>query len=139
MTISKIGKLAMLGVAAGFTLVSATGFAAGASRADSVDAADAISASLERVDSIVMLRGPHSWQAIDDDTVIIWATAFDPYLVELAFKSHDLRFAHVIGVTQSGSRVYAKFDAVKVGGFRYPIDSIYKMSREEARNLARRT
>jgi hypothetical protein len=139
MTISKIGKLAMLGAAAGLTLLSAAGFAAGARRADSVDTADASSASLERVDSIVMLRGPHSWQAIDDDTVILWATAFDPYLVELAFKSHDLRFAHVIGVTQSGSRVYAKFDAVKVGGFRYPIDSIYKMTREEARSLTRGT
>lgn len=139
MTMFKIGKLAVLGVAAGLTLVSATGFARGARTAANVDT-DAIVASLERVDSIVMLgRSPHSWHAIDDDTVIIWATAFDPYLVELAFKSHDLRFAHVIGVTQSGSRVYAKFDAVKVGGFRYPIDSIYKMTREEARSLTRGT
>jgi uncharacterized protein DUF6491 len=133
-------KLAVLGLAAGLTLLSATGFAASARRAASADSAeaDALAASLERVDSIVVFsRGPHSWQVIDDDTVIIWATAFDPYLVELAFRSPDLRFAHVIGVTQMGSRVYAKFDAVKVGGFRYPIDSIYKMSREEARSLAR--
>jgi IS4 transposase len=140
MTKSKIGKLAVLGLAAGLTLLSATGFAAGARRASGADSAeaDALAASLERVDSIVVFsRGPHSWQAIDDDTVIIWATAFDPYLVELAFRSPDLRFAHVIGVTQMGSRVYAKFDAVKVGGFRYPIDSIYKMTREEARGLAR--
>ena len=142
MTMSKIGKLAVLGVAAGLTLLSATGFAAGArtvDRAARAAAADALTASLDSVDSIVMLARPHSWQVIDDDTVIIWATAFDPYLVDLAFKSQDLRFAHVIGVTQSGSRVYAKFDAVKVGGFRYPIDSIYKMTREEARNLARGT
>jgi hypothetical protein len=133
-------KLAVLGVAAALTLLSATSFAAGARRpvgANSAEA-DALAASLERVDSIVVFsRGPHSWQAIDDDTVIIWATAFDPYLVELAFRSPDLRFAHAIGVTQMGSRVYAKFDAVKVRGFRYPIDSIYKMSREEARSLAR--
>ena len=85
-----------------------------------------------------MLTRPHSWQVIDEDTVVVWATPFDPYLVELAFKSHDLKFAHVIGITQVGSRVYAKFDAVKVGGFRYPIDSIYKMTREEARNLVAR-
>jgi hypothetical protein len=45
----------------------------------------------------------------------------------------------VIGITQFGSRVYAKFDAVKVGGFRYPIENIYKMTREEARNLTRGT
>jgi len=75
----------------------------------------------------------------DDDTVIVWATAFDPYLVELAFRSPDLRFAEVIGVTQFGSRVYAKFDAVTVAGFRYPIASIYKISREEARNFTRGT
>ncbi len=93
----------------------------------------------EQVDSIPMLTRPHSWQVIDDDTVIVWATPFDPYLVELAFKSHDLKFAQVIGITQFGSRVYARFDAVKVGGFRYPIDSIYKMTREEARNLVRGT
>ena len=54
--------------------------------------------------------------------------------MELAFPSHDLRWAHAIGVTSVGSRVYAKFDAVKIGGFRYPIDSIYKLTREEARN-----
>ena len=59
--------------------------------------------------------------------------------MELAFKSHDLKFSQVIGITQVGSRIYAKFDAVTVRGFRYPIDSIYKMTREEARNLVRGT
>ena len=72
-----------------------------------------------------------------DDRVNGLKAGGDDYLVKLAFKSNDLRFAQVIGLTQFGSRVYAKFDAVKVGGFRYPIDSIYKMSREEARDLAR--
>ena len=137
MTKSNISGLAVLGVAAVLTLSSAAGFAAGARSAN--PAAAMAAASLERVDSIPMLTRPHSWQAIDDDTVVLWATPFDPYLVELAFKSHDLKFAQVIGVTQVGSRVYAKFDAVKVGGFRYPIDSIYKMTREEARNLVRGT
>ena len=93
----------------------------------------------EEVDSIPMLNRPHSWQVIDEDTVVIWATAFQPYLVELAFGSPDLRFSQVIGVTQFGSRVYAKFDAVRVGGFRYPIANIYKMTREEARDLVRGT
>ncbi len=139
MTNSNISRLAALGVAAGLTLLSATSFAAEARTEARASAADALQASLERVDSIPMLTRPHSWHAIDDDTVIIWATAFAPYLVELAFESHDLRFAQVIGITQVGSRIYAKFDAVKVGGFRYPIDSIYKMTREEARSLVRGT
>jgi hypothetical protein len=134
MSTSIIRKLAAAAVAAGLTVITGTSFAAASSEARVAD-----TAAFEQVDSITMLRGPHSWQVIDDDSVIVWATAFDPYLVELKFRSPDLKFAHVIGLTQFGSRVYARFDAVQVGGFRYPIDSIYKMSREEARNLARGT
>jgi hypothetical protein len=130
---SIVRKLAALVLAAGLTAGSAASFAAAARQGN------AETQAFEQVDSIPMLTRPHSWQVIDDDTVIVWATAFDPYLVELAFKSHDLKFAEVIGITQVGSRVYAKFDAVRVGGFRYPIDSIYKMTREEARNLVRGT
>jgi hypothetical protein len=134
MSKSIIRKLAVLSLAASLTAGSSASFAA-------VDAAvtETVGPVFEQVDSIPMLTRPHSWQVIDEDTVVVWATPFNPYLVELAFKSHDLKFAHVIGLTQFGSRVYAKFDAVKVGGFRYPIDSIYKMTREEARNLVRGT
>ena len=131
MSTSIVRRLAAVGLAAGLTALASVSFAAAYSQARIETPA------FEEVDSITMFRGPHSWQVLDEDTVILWATPFDPYLVELAFKSHDLRFADVIGVTQFGSRVYAKFDAVKVGGFRYPIDSIYKVSRDDARNLAR--
>jgi hypothetical protein len=117
--------------AALLTLAIGKTFAAATNR----PAADAEDLGLEQVDSIPMVRRPYSWNAIDEDTVIVWATARDPYLVELAFESRDLKFSHVIGITQFGSRIYAKFDAVTVGGFRYPIDSIYKMTREEARSL----
>jgi hypothetical protein len=136
---SIIGRLATLGAVAGLTLSAGTGLAAGAPTTTQIAPSTRVAPAFERVDSIPMLTRPHSWQVIDDDTVIVWATAFDPYLVELAFKSYDLKFAQVIGITQFGSRVYAKFDAVNVGGFRYPIDSIYKMTREEARNLVRGT
>jgi hypothetical protein len=135
MSKSVIGKLAVLGALAGLTLGAATGFA----REANAPSATTAFPGFEQVDSIPMLTRPHSWQVIDDDTVIVWATPWDPYLVELAFRSHDLKFSQVIGITQVGSRIYAKFDAVKVGGFRYPIDSIFKMTREEARNLVRGT
>ena len=135
MSKSVIAKLVALGAVAGLTLGAASGFA----RDANAPTESTLVSGFEQVDSIPMLMRPHSWQVIDDDTVIVWATPFDPYLVELAFKSHDLKFAHVIGITQFGSRIYAKFDAVKVDGFRYPIDSIYKMTREEARSLARGT
>jgi hypothetical protein len=49
-----------------------------------------------------------------------------------------MRYVQHIGVTQSTSRVYAKFDALQIRGFRYPIASIYKLTREEARNLTSR-
>jgi hypothetical protein len=137
MSKSSIAKLATVGLAAGLTLGSGVSFARGADQG--AVQGNVAQPAFEEVDSIPMLTRPHSWQVIDDDTVVVWATPFDPYLVELAFKSHDLKFAQVIGITQFGSRVYARFDAVKVGGFRYPIDSIYKMTREEARNLVRGT
>jgi len=131
MSKSFMRKLAALSLAAGLTAGSSASFAA-------VDAkATEAQTGFEQVESIPMLTRAHSWHAIDDDTVVVWATPFDPYLVELAVKSHDLKWAQAIGITQFGSRVYAKFDAVKVGGFRYPIDSIYKLTREEARNLVR--
>ena len=82
-----------------------------------------IAPEAEQVDSFTMLTRPHSWNALDDDTVIVWASPFKPYLVELAFPSHDLRWDHVIGLTSVGSRVYAKFDSVRFGGFRYPIEA----------------
>ncbi|HUQ51310.1 MAG TPA: DUF6491 family protein [Gammaproteobacteria bacterium] len=134
MSKSFIAKIAAVGLAAGLTVGSSASFARSAD-----SQIDANQPAFEQVDSIPMLTRPHSWQVLDEDSVIVWATPFDPYLVELAFKSHDLKFAEVIGITQFGSRVYARFDAVKVGGFRYPIDSIYKMTREEARNLVRGT
>lgn len=126
----RIGTLATLGAVASL-LVFGPSLAATA-----VTSADL---GYEEVESIPVLTRPYSWQALDDDTVIVWATRRDPYLVELAFESHDLKFSQVIGITQFGNRIYAKFDAVTVGGFRYPIDSIYKLSREEARNLVRGT
>jgi hypothetical protein len=91
----------------------------------------------EAVDSFSMLTRPWSWHALDDDTVIVWTTPFQPYLVKLSFPSNDLKWVEHIGLTSVGSRVYAKFDSVQVRGFRYPIHAIYKMSREEARNLER--
>ncbi len=92
----------------------------------------------EQVDSFVMFGHPYSWSPIDDRTVVLWATPFEAYLVRIAYPTHDMRYVQHIGVTSSTSRVYAKFDALQIRGFRYPIDSIYKLTREEARNLTSR-
>lgn len=90
-------------------------------------------AGLEQVDSIPALTRLHSWRAVDERRLIVWATAFSPYLVELQWPSHDLRFARAIEVTSFGSRVHARFDAVQIDGIRYPISRIYRLEREEAR------
>jgi hypothetical protein len=91
----------------------------------------------EQVDKIPLLTHPYSWDVIDDQTVIIWATRYQPYLVKLAYKvpAHELRFAHVIGVTSYGSQVSAGVDSLRVDGLVYQIDSIHKLTKEEAQGL----
>jgi hypothetical protein len=93
----------------------------------------------QAVDSFPILSRLHDWQVIDDKTVIVWATPWQPYLVQLKYPSHDLPFVQAIGITSLGDRVYARFDSLKVAGFRYPIDNIYKMTKEEAKELARQS
>lgn len=93
----------------------------------------------QAVDSFPILSRLHDWQVIDDKTVIVWATPWQPYLLQLKYPSHDLPFVQAIGVTSLGDRVYARFDSLKVRGFRYPIDNIYKMTKEEAKELARQS
>jgi hypothetical protein len=91
------------------------------------------------VDSFPILSRLHDWQVIDDKTVILWATPWQPYLVQLKYPSHDLPFVQTIGITSLGDRVYARFDSLRVAGFRYPIDNIYKMTKQEAKELARQS
>ncbi|HVS22386.1 MAG TPA: DUF6491 family protein [Gammaproteobacteria bacterium] len=111
--------------------------AAASEGASSEGSAEDQAPAYEPVDSFVIFTRPYSWNPVDDHTVVIWTTAFTAYLVELAFPSNDMKFVQAIGVTSSGSRVYAKFDAVQIRGFRYPIKNIYKLSRAEAKNLTR--
>jgi len=140
MSYAKFGRWVRLGAVAGLTLGLGLATAGASARpAAAPSAAQQEPPPYEAIDSFPVLTHLHSWHAIDEDTVIVWATPFQPYLVELAFPSHDLRFAEVIGITSVGNRVYAGFDSLRVAGFRYPINSIYKMTREEARNLVRQS
>jgi len=91
--------------------------------------------SYEPVDSIPALVRLHSWHAIDDDTLIVWATPFKPYLVELTRPSPDLKFANVIGVSEFAGRVHSRFDTVYIRGIHYRIGEIYELSREQAKAL----
>jgi hypothetical protein len=137
---AKGNKLVSLAAAAALTFGSAGLSSVASARASGEGASAEGSAAdqapaYEPVDSFVIFTRPYSWQPVDDHTVVLWTTAFTPYLVELAFPSHDMKFVQAIGVTSSGSRVYAKFDSLQIRGFRYPINNIYKLSRGEAKNL----
>jgi hypothetical protein len=135
-------KLMVIAAAAalafGASAVTTDARAHSAATNENAAAAADLAQAYEQVDSFVMWNHPYSWSPIDDQTVVLWPTAFEAYLVRIAYPSHDMKFVQHIGVTQTTSRVYAKFDALQIRGFRYPIDSIYKLSRDEAKNLTSR-
>ena len=89
-----------------------------------------------RVDSVPAGR-LHGFSVISEDTLIVWTTPRKPYLVRLFRPSRELKFATAIGVTSFGNRIHARFDAVEVNGFSYPIREIYQLSRDEAKTLGR--
>lgn len=89
----------------------------------------------EPVDVIPALLGFWDFDVIDNDTLILWTTPFRPYLVELAYPSPDIRFAHAIRVESATKLVHARFDSVRIRGLRYPIAEIFKVTRDEARRL----
>ena len=93
------------------------------------------SASYQAVDSFSTLGGLHSFRPIDNSRLIVWRTAFEPYLIELDFPSVDLRFSEGVAIESTTSRVFSRFDTVTIRGIKYPIGAIYKLSREQARAL----
>ena len=121
-------KRILIGMIAAFGVMTAVQ-AAPASR-DVVIAVD-----LEPVKNIPALMRFQSWRAVDNDTLIVWATNDRPYLIELAFPSNELRFAEAIAVSQFAGRVHSRFDSVYVRGQRYPIAEIYRLSREDAKSI----
>jgi len=138
---SRFGSLARLGAVFGLALglgVGVVGVSAAAGRSEAPRTAAQAPVG-EQVESFSVLTPLHDWQVIDDKTVIVWATPWQPYLLQLKYASHDLQFVQAIGVTSLGDRVYARFDSLRVAGFRYPIDNIYKMTKEEAKELARQS
>jgi len=109
------------------------GFAGIARAADTTG--DVATADMSRVDHTHVFNRLDSWRPIDRDTLIIWATPFRPYLVELSRPSFDMRFENTIGVTSAAGTVYARFDDVIIDGMRYPIRAIYKLDRNTARHM----
>lgn len=112
------------------TLAAAPAF--GTAKEETVDA---YSNQFESVDRFHFFGRLDGWRAIDRDSLIVWTTPFKPYLIELRRPAWGLNFAQAIGVSSVGRTVHAKLDTVYVDGFRYPIKSIHKLSREEAKRI----
>lgn len=94
-----------------------------------------ITGDMRPVDRVQIFNRLDGWEPLDRDSLIIWATPFKPYLVELSRPSFDLRYVETIGVTSMAGSVYTKFDNVVVHGIRYPIRAIYEIDRTTARHL----
>jgi hypothetical protein len=94
-------------------------------------AADALGASLDHI-TVFRVDG---WRPVGRDAIILWTTAFQPYLIKLDRPAIDLPFVEHVGLTQTGSQLYARFDSVIVRGRPYRIASIHAISREAARTL----
>ena len=92
---------------------------------------------LEAVDKFHFFGRLDGWRAVDRDTLIVWTTPFKPYLIELRRPASGLRFAETIGVTSTAGTVYARFDNVRVDGFRYPIKSIHPLTKQQAKDYGR--
>lgn len=98
--------------------------------------ADTQTQPYEQVDSFRFFGDLNSWRAIDKDTLILWATPNQPYLVELMRDAQDLRSTEVIGVTSTVGRI-TDLDTVLVHGRKYPIKAIYKLDRHQAAEIRR--
>ena len=88
----------------------------------------------EQIDSFHFFGRFDSWRAVDRDTLIVWTTAFRPYLIELRRPSPQLRFAHVIGITSTVGTVHSRVDNVYIDGWPYQIKAIYRLTPQQARN-----
>ena len=91
---------------------------------------------IESIDSFRLFGQANGWQALDKRTLIVQTSPSRSYLITLKRPSNDLRFAQAIGLTSTGGRVFARFDQVIVDGWRYPIESIHALDRDEAKALA---
>jgi len=90
------------------------------------------------VDRFTKLGGITGWRPLDRDHLVVWTNINDAYLLTVSRPCEDMRFAHTIGLTSTGSTV-TTFDKVLVGNDRCPITEIrpvdYKRMKQDMREL----
>ena len=104
--------------------------------ADGQEEVAELNVALEPVRSFHSFGRFDNWRAVDRDTLIVWTTAFRPYLIELRRPSSELRFARAIGISSTVGRV-SRLDEVYIDGWPYPIKAIYRLTPEQARSWKR--
>jgi Family of unknown function (DUF6491) len=75
------------------------------------------------------------WRPVGRDAIILWTSPSKPYLLKLDRPAMDLPYVEHVGLTSTGSELYAGFDSVIVRGWRYRIASIHPLTRDLARSL----
>ncbi len=92
------------------------------------------------VASFTWLGRYDSWQSVGTNELVVWTTPFQAYLIKVAPPCDNLQFANRIGLTSTASTVSARFDFVKVGHWRCPIQEIrpvdYQRMRQDMRKEA---
>jgi hypothetical protein len=94
------------------------------------------------VDRITYLGHYDNWQSVGPYQIVLWTGINDAYLITVQSPCENLRFAQRIGVTRTGSSIYARFDSVLVKQWRCPISEIrpvnyLKMRQDQREHRAR--
>jgi hypothetical protein len=65
-----------------------------------------------------------SWQPIGTNELVVWTSINQAYLIKVAPPCDNLQFANRVGLTSTQGTVYTRFDSVKVGHWRCPIQEM---------------
>jgi hypothetical protein len=80
----------------------------------------------------------NNWRPLDRDHLVIWRSVNEAYLLKVSGPCTNLEFAQEITVDYRAPVLRSRFDAIRVEGYRCPIDSIrpvdYPRVRQELRN-----
>jgi hypothetical protein len=77
----------------------------------------------EPVDRIRVLN-IHGWTVIDREQLVIWTRPNEAFLFDLDAPCQNLEFARKIGISNFGSNIHSRFDALIVNRDRCRINSI---------------
>jgi hypothetical protein len=76
------------------------------------------------VDRITYLGHYSGWQSLSSTQLVVWTGINDAYLISVRPPCENLQFANRIGLTSTGSTVYARFDSVLVRHWKCQIEEI---------------